>query len=296
VQYPHEKERPPIRARGVIALPRGQLHGLHAVRRSCPDWCIYIEGHKELARRAAPAGQPRKVQQARPLRHRLRAVHVLRHLRRGVPVRRAVLEPEYEYSEPRIADLLHDKDKLGEWMETVPEAPSSRPARRRRAVLAGRRSNVAQNIGSASSRAMMVIRAARRHDQATSCTPRCGVSSCRRARPVPPVPPSSCRQPGARLHRRGDGAVPFGIMLTRPSRSRADLNNKMGSASRSPCCCWAMSYVLIEGFGDDQLDRRAGLDRRAQRQHLQSVPAAVRALSFVLLAAVIGAIVLARKD
>ena len=31
--------------------------------------------------------------------------------------------PEYEYSEPQIADLLHDKTKLGEWMETVPEAP-----------------------------------------------------------------------------------------------------------------------------------------------------------------------------
>ena len=31
--------------------------------------------------------------------------------------------PEYEYSEPHIADLLHDKEKLGEWMETVPEAP-----------------------------------------------------------------------------------------------------------------------------------------------------------------------------
>jgi NADH-quinone oxidoreductase subunit I len=31
--------------------------------------------------------------------------------------------PEYEYCEPRIADLLHDKAKLGEWMETVPEAP-----------------------------------------------------------------------------------------------------------------------------------------------------------------------------
>ena len=29
--------------------------------------------------------------------------------------------PEYEYSEPRIAELLHDKDKLGEWMETVPD-------------------------------------------------------------------------------------------------------------------------------------------------------------------------------
>ncbi len=29
--------------------------------------------------------------------------------------------PEYEYSEPRIADLLHDKERLGEWMETVPD-------------------------------------------------------------------------------------------------------------------------------------------------------------------------------
>ncbi len=27
--------------------------------------------------------------------------------------------PEYEYSEPRIGALLHDKEKLGEWMLTV---------------------------------------------------------------------------------------------------------------------------------------------------------------------------------
>jgi len=32
--------------------------------------------------------------------------------------------PEYEYSEPNLADLLHDKVKLGEWMATVPEAPA----------------------------------------------------------------------------------------------------------------------------------------------------------------------------
>ncbi len=29
--------------------------------------------------------------------------------------------PEFEYSEPRIADLLHDKTMLGHWMETVPD-------------------------------------------------------------------------------------------------------------------------------------------------------------------------------
>jgi formate hydrogenlyase subunit 6/NADH:ubiquinone oxidoreductase subunit I len=55
------------------------------------------------------------------------------HLRRGVPVRRAVLEPEYEYSEPRIADLLHDKDKLASGWRPSRSSPSSRraPTRRR---------------------------------------------------------------------------------------------------------------------------------------------------------------------
>ena len=32
--------------------------------------------------------------------------------------------PEYEYSEIRIADLLHDKSRLGQWMETVPDFPA----------------------------------------------------------------------------------------------------------------------------------------------------------------------------
>ena len=29
--------------------------------------------------------------------------------------------PEYEYSEFKIANLLHDKERLGDWMTTVPE-------------------------------------------------------------------------------------------------------------------------------------------------------------------------------
>ena len=36
--------------------------------------------------------------------------------------REAIYKIQQEY-EPKIADLLHDKTKLGEWMETVPEAP-----------------------------------------------------------------------------------------------------------------------------------------------------------------------------
>ena len=56
IQYPHEKEAPPIRARGVIALHEGNCTVCMLCARSCPDWCIYIEGHKEKAppRRPAP--------------------------------------------------------------------------------------------------------------------------------------------------------------------------------------------------------------------------------------------------
>ena len=29
--------------------------------------------------------------------------------------------PEFEYSEFKIANLLHDKERLGQWFDTVPE-------------------------------------------------------------------------------------------------------------------------------------------------------------------------------
>jgi EAL domain-containing protein (putative c-di-GMP-specific phosphodiesterase class I) len=51
VQYPHVKEAPPIRARGVIALHQDNCTSCMLCSRSCPDWCIYIEAHKEVAPR-----------------------------------------------------------------------------------------------------------------------------------------------------------------------------------------------------------------------------------------------------
>ena len=42
IQYSHEKETPPIRARGVIALHEGNCTSCMLFARSCPDWCIYI--------------------------------------------------------------------------------------------------------------------------------------------------------------------------------------------------------------------------------------------------------------
>jgi NADH-quinone oxidoreductase subunit I len=32
--------------------------------------------------------------------------------------------PEFEFSEMKIADMLHDKERLADWMHTVPEYPA----------------------------------------------------------------------------------------------------------------------------------------------------------------------------
>ena len=91
--------------------------------RSCPDWCIYIEGHKELAPPRRAGGKPRKVNKLDRFDIDYALCMYCGICVEVCPFDALFWSPEYEYSEPRIADLLHDKDKLGEWMETVPEAP-----------------------------------------------------------------------------------------------------------------------------------------------------------------------------
>ena len=61
VQYPHVKETPTPRSRGVIALKEENCTVCMLCARSCPDWCIYIEGHKEKAPPRRPGGKPRTV-------------------------------------------------------------------------------------------------------------------------------------------------------------------------------------------------------------------------------------------
>ena len=123
VQYPHEKEAPPTRARGVIALREDNCTVCMLCARSCPDWCIYIEGHKELAPPRRAGGAPRKVNKVDRFDIDYALCMYCGICVEVCPFDALFWSPEYEYSEPRIADLLHDKNKLGEWMETVPEAP-----------------------------------------------------------------------------------------------------------------------------------------------------------------------------
>ncbi len=124
VQYPKEKEEPTTRARGVIALKEENCTVCMLCARECPDWCIYIEGHKEKRPPRREGGKPRTVN----VLDRFDIDYALC-MYCGIcvevcPFDALFWSPEYEYSEVRIADLLHDKDKLGEWMGTVPEPPA----------------------------------------------------------------------------------------------------------------------------------------------------------------------------
>ena len=123
VQYPKEKEAPTSRARGVIALKEENCTACMLCGRECPDWCIYIEGHKEKRPPRREGGKPRTVN----VLDRFDIDYALC-MYCGIcvevcPFDALFWSPEYEYSEARIADLLHDKDKLGQWMATVPEPP-----------------------------------------------------------------------------------------------------------------------------------------------------------------------------
>ena len=121
-QYPHVRPQLPARTRGVIALIEENCTVCMLCARECPDWCIYIDSHKE---QVAPKEGGRA--RTRNILDRF-AIDFALCMYCGIcvevcPFDALFWSPEYEYSEPHIADLLHDKTKLGEWMETVPEAP-----------------------------------------------------------------------------------------------------------------------------------------------------------------------------
>ena len=121
VQYPHVKEDPAPRARGVIALNEEYCTACMLCARECPDWCIFIEAHKYLAPPRREGGKPRQRNQLDRFDIDFALCMYCGICVEVCPFEALFWSPEFEYSEPRIADLLHDKSRLGLWMETVPD-------------------------------------------------------------------------------------------------------------------------------------------------------------------------------
>jgi len=124
VNYPKVKETPVPRARGVIALDQEACTVCMLCARQCPDWCIYIEGHKESQPPSKPGGRIR----VRAELDRFDIDYALC-MYCGICVEVCPFDalfwtPEYEYSESKMGNMLHDMDRLQDWMTTVPEPPA----------------------------------------------------------------------------------------------------------------------------------------------------------------------------
>ena len=123
VNYPKVKETPVPRARGVIALDQEACTVCMLCARNCPDWCIYIEGHKEEQAPSTPGGRVK----VRATLDRFDIDYALC-MYCGIcvevcPFDALFWSPEYEYAETQMGEMLHDMDRLQDWLETVPPDP-----------------------------------------------------------------------------------------------------------------------------------------------------------------------------
>jgi NADH-quinone oxidoreductase subunit I len=121
--YPHVRPELPPRTRGVIALMDENCTVCMLCARECPDWCIYIDSHKETVPPAKEGGRAR----TRNVLDRF-AIDFALCMYCGIcvevcPFDALFWSPEFEYAEYDMGKLLHEKEKLREWMDTVPPPP-----------------------------------------------------------------------------------------------------------------------------------------------------------------------------
>jgi NADH-quinone oxidoreductase subunit I len=122
-QYPDVLPELPPRSRGVIALVEENCTVCMLCARECPDWCIYIESHKEEMPPAKEGGRAR----SRNVLDRF-AIDFSLCMYCGIcievcPFDALEWSPEFEYAELDIRDLVHERERLGQWTATVPPPP-----------------------------------------------------------------------------------------------------------------------------------------------------------------------------
>jgi NADH-quinone oxidoreductase subunit I len=121
-QYPEVKPDLPARTRGVIALKEANCTVCYKCSRECPDWCIYIDAHKET-HPPASGGKARSVKVLDRF-----AIDFALCMYCGIcvevcPFDALFWSPEFEYSTYDIDVLTHEKDTLEEWTYTVLPPP-----------------------------------------------------------------------------------------------------------------------------------------------------------------------------
>lgn len=207
-QYPDVQPELPPRTRGVIALFEENCTVCMLCARECPDWCIYIDSHKETVPAAAPGGRDR----SRNVLDRF-AIDFSLCMYCGIcievcPFDALFWTPEFEYAETDIHELTHERDKLREWMWTVPAPPALDPgAEEPKEIAAARKTadKLAAEQAAEAERAAQPPQPsqAANADEATETTETAETAKATEAaqaedagRPEPPVTPSSGPQEG----------------------------------------------------------------------------------------------------
>jgi NADH-quinone oxidoreductase subunit I len=122
-EYPEERPDLPARTRGVIALKQENCTVCYKCARECPDWCIYIDAHKET-HDPASGGRARSAKVLDRF-----AIDYALCMYCGICVEVCPFDalfwtPEFEYAEYSIVNLIHEKERLEEWTYTVLPPPA----------------------------------------------------------------------------------------------------------------------------------------------------------------------------
>jgi NADH-quinone oxidoreductase subunit I len=122
-QYPHVQPDLPPRTRGVIAFKEENCTVCMLCSRECPDWCIYIESHKDVVPPKTPGARARTRNQLDRF-----AIDFALCMYCGIcvevcPFDALFWSPHFEYSELDIEGLTHEMDVLGGWMDLVLPPP-----------------------------------------------------------------------------------------------------------------------------------------------------------------------------
>jgi NADH-quinone oxidoreductase subunit I len=126
-EYPHQRPHLPPRSRGVIALLEENCTVCMLCARECPDWCIYIDSHKETKEPTTEGGRAR----VHNVLDRF-AIDYALCMYCGICIEACPFDaifwsPEFEYASYDIGDLTHERDRLRDWMWTVPAPPAVEP-------------------------------------------------------------------------------------------------------------------------------------------------------------------------
>ena len=121
--YPDAMPELPPRSRGVIALIEENCTSCMLCARECPAWCVYIDSHQETV----PAGPGGGRDRTRNVLDRF-AIDYSLCMYCSICIEVCPFEalhwsPELATPETDLRELTHEKDRLRDWVRTVPPPP-----------------------------------------------------------------------------------------------------------------------------------------------------------------------------